>query len=263
MTKLTKFFRTSRGLRHRPSVERNVYSPSHSGLRASEVRPEPALNRLRHALGSVGRSITSMRLPAIPPSEVNNVTQMARVNSLGSRPPAPLPHEASSRSQETELTRTESRVHDVPLPIRVVNNPESEDSDSDDDKEYIPKHRFSMVRRAKEQSTNIDLDKVEESNQAETNEEDTEKMEYIVVDVIKEPPITGANADPEDKTSATQTDANNDRTDGAAKNMNQDVEVPIEYTNIDKEKTLSLARELSTMPENENQESSENLYQNQ
>lgn len=260
MSKINEIFRASRGLRRRPQVERNIYSAAHTGVRPSTVEPE---STWRQRLRTASRSIVGMRLPAIPPNQAENAvpsapiteesaptegTERNSVNSLPPAPPLPLPRSVPSPTAETksELNRTESHANDVVLPMAVVRNSTEEsesDDDSDDDKEYIPKHRFSMVHanrvKAQKELNEAASDKCE-ANQADKT--DNEQLQYVAVDVLKDEPVTGANSDKDPENKNVEVDASVDETN---KTENEGAN-PIEYTNIDMEKTKELERKLSS-----------------
>ena len=196
MTKVSQMFRASRGLRRRPRVERNIYSASNTGVRASDVRPQPSAPSLRRITGSVDRSITGMRLPAIPPNEVDTtVPQTTKrpltVDSKGSRPPAALPTDAFSLPEVTppevqELdTINPSSSSDVPLPIPITRE-DSDSDNSDDDKEYIPKHRFTMVRMNSAHHRKERNDEVEQTSHSDINERNDQPQQYANVADLKD-----------------------------------------------------------------------------
>ena len=184
MTKVSQMFRASRGLRRRPRVERNIYSASNTGVRASAVRPQPSAPSLRRITGSVDRSITGMRLPAIPPSEVDTTVQQTtqrplRVDSKGSRPPAALPTDASSPPEIQDLnTINPSSSSDVPLPTPITRD-NSDSDNSDDDKEYIPNHRFTMVRVNSAHHRNQRNEEVEQTSHSDFNEGNDQPQQYV------------------------------------------------------------------------------------
>ena len=184
MTKVSQMFRASRGLRRRPRVERNIYSASNTGVRASAVRPQPSAPSLRRITGSVDRSITGMRLPAIPPSEVDTTVQQTtqrplRVDSKGSRPPAALPTDASSPPEVQDLnTINPSSSSDVPLPTPITRD-NSDSDNSDDDKEYIPNHRFTMVRVNSAHHRNQRNEEVEQTSHSDFNEGNDQPQQYV------------------------------------------------------------------------------------
>ena len=195
MTKVSQMFRASRGLRRRPRVERNIYSASNTGVRASDVRPQPSAPSLRRITGSVDRSITGMRLPAIPPSEVDTTVPQTtqrplRVDSKDSRPPAVLPTDASSPSEvtppEVQLdTINPSSSSDVPLPTPITRE-DSDSDNSDDDKEYIPNHRFTMVRVNSAHHRKERNDKVEQASHSDINERNDQPQQYANVADLKD-----------------------------------------------------------------------------
>ena len=186
MTKISQMFRASRGLRRRPRVERNIYSASHTGVRASDVRPQPSAPSLRRITGD--RSITGMRLPAIPPSEVDTTvrqttTRPFRVDSKGSRPPAALPTDASSPPEVSpmevpELDTINPSWSDVQLPTPIARE-DSDSDNSDDDKEYIPNHRFTMVRVNSAHHRNERNKEVEQTSNSDSNEGTDQPQQYV------------------------------------------------------------------------------------
>ena len=253
VSKIKNPFKASSALRHRPVVERNIYSATHSGVRASDVRPQPSAPTLR-MLVSVGRSITSMRLPAIPPSDVDSevlgVSSHRRESkeTKRDRSPAPPPRDVSPQTPKTEtnLDWTYSYTKDPGLQTPVICNPDGEKSDSDDsydDKEYIPQHRFIMVLA--ERVNTLNEKRANVNNAREPNKvEDPEQLQYIADDGLKKESIELVKRDVENKVEDTKDVVKESRTDTDATNIIEE-ENPIENTNIDKDNTMKLGEEFS------------------
>ena len=202
-----------------------------------------------------------MRLPAIPPSELSNVipssTNPSSPDAPGDQPTDPAPTVTETKFQSeppAQLSRTQSSVHDVALPIQVPRYPNSEDSDSDDsddDKEDIPEHRFSMVR------TNSVKVKCDDNESVSVPENNDNTVHYVAVDILKEEATVNGNND------ITYTNNNLVDAKDATKETNsqetfddQDKEEDdqIEYTSVDIEKTLSLAEKRTNSEVNEIEE---------
>ena len=203
-----------------------------------------------------------MRLPAIPPSELGNVIP-GSTNESSPDTPRDQPIDSAltvietnfQSEQSVPVSRTKSSVHDVALPVRLTCYPNSEDSDSDnsdDDKEEIPEHRFSMVR------ANSTKEKCDDNKNVSVTENNENAVQYVAVDVLTEKPTASQSSDISD------TDDNIIDVECATKETNprerfddheKEEDDQIEYTSVDIEKTLSLVAKKTDSENNEVQES--------
>ena len=229
-SKLNEYLRVSRGLRHRPSVERNIYSAPHTGMSAAELEfddlPPPSYPApsLQDALRTVDRSITAMRLPAVPPRRVGLVAP--------DRAPNTQEDIGDSSTQSPKLNRTGTAAHDVELPIAITSYPSSVESDSDSDTSESGDERM-----LKQMNEDDDLDgkpkKVLDSLPTSYSNkiyEASQPLQYIAVDIV-----------PGENVIETSSDKIESKDEEEIYGGAEDAPI-IVYSEIDKERTLNLAR---------------------
>ena len=182
--------------------------------------PAPSL---QDALRTVDRSITRMRLPAIPPRRVGNQIPGSAPNSLDNN------EHLSTQSQSPKLNKTANNVHDIELPIAITSYPSSVESDSDSDTnesgdESMSKQMLNMNRDDDQdgQPKNV-LDIEKTSHPIKTNETN-QQLQYVAVVTEEDGSDDGGNEDEEDIY------------------MGAEDEPVIVYSEIDKEKTLNLSK---------------------
>ena len=157
-SKLTSFFRPSTGLRHRARTDRNIYCDAHTGISAIDLPPPYPAPSIEDALRTMGRSATVMALPAVPPSgndtSVPESEAAEEYAELLESDSATQPSGNTNPSlEEMHSNRNQSRLHDVPLPLPVKHNPESDESESDEydedesdnDCDEMPEHRMNVI----------------------------------------------------------------------------------------------------------------------
>ena len=226
---MNEYIRVSRGLRHRPSVERNIYSAPHTGMSAAELEfddlPPPSYPApsLQDALRTVDRSITGMRLPAIPPRRIGNLIPGHAPNALDNSEPFP------TQSQSPKLNKTMNNVHEVELPIAITSYPSSVESDSDSDTsesgdENMLKQMLNMNRDDDQYGQPKNVIDIEKSSHPIKTNETSQQLQYVAVVTAEEGSDEAGNKDEEDIYKGAE--------DGPV----------IVYSEINKEKTLSLSK---------------------
>ena len=230
---MNEYIRVSRALRHRPSVERNIYSVPHTGMSAAELEfddlPPPSYPApsLQDALRTVDRSITTMRLPAIPPRRVGRVIPDCATSTQDNN--------GDLSTQSPKLDRTMNAVHDIELPIAITSYPSSVESDSDSDTSESGDE--SMLKQMLNKDEDVDQDgqpkkvlDTERNSYSNKTYEASQPLQYVAVDIV-----------PGEDVIETGSDEIENKGEEEIYGDTEDKPV-IVYSEIDKERTLSLAR---------------------